>query len=637
MAELFNAIAVCRVACKLIVILAPGQPFVLGSQLVIGSDSDVTLVGSASARPTLSASSGRIVSVAAGGRLALRHVNLEGSHIPGGAVSVEQGGVEQGGCAMVQGGSTLELNRCQLARCQASSAGGAIFVHVGATLLMSESEIIESHVVSPFSARTHGWGGGVYMQGGMATLNHSNITNCTATGWGAIGGALAMMSGALRTSHTVVRGCIAMGLVSGRGGGMFILDASAAIDEATFESCASRSHVSAWSHSQPARPLRAGGGIYVAGDSNVSVVDSLFSRCSASGPRWAELRGAAIAIGVSGFWSAGVSAARVHIVRTLIEHSTAMGNWVWGASLAIGPGSKVWLRQSRVLNTTAGGYSWGRGIISVIDATLAIEGSLIAGVVLRANRGLWGGAISVSPGAQTLPSILQMHESRIADILLMSPALTAADDWLDSYEATAGGAVYVTGALTSTAISACEVSNVTLIGPRLTGAFVLNGGRAIVNTSSLSDITLNSTDVRPCQRPPCRQMSFHARGAGISVGAATSVIKSTRIANARAIVDDGAGGAGGEGGGLQVTGGDATIEATSIEGNFASGAGGGIFVRNGFVALIDRTILRGNSAGGGVGHTFMAVGGATACAQAESQTRSSTTIAPWAHMLHPVP
>ena len=139
--------------------------------------------------------------------------------------------------------------------------GGGVYVETGASFVLAGGTIYACGVQS---GANQAFGGGIYADGGSATMTGGAIRNCVvSTDYGASGGAIYAKAGSVTMSGGVISGCSAKD-----GGGILTSGCTVQITGGRIENC---------------KASGCGGGLFVSGHTNgpVSVLDTVISGCEA--------------------------------------------------------------------------------------------------------------------------------------------------------------------------------------------------------------------------------------------------------------------------------------------------------------------------------------------------------------------
>ncbi len=139
--------------------------------------------------------------------------------------------------------------------------GGGVYVETGASFVLAGGTIYACGVQS---GANQAFGGGIYADGGSATMTGGAIRNCVvSTVYGASGGAIYAKAGSVTMSGGVISGCSAKD-----GGGILTSGCTVQITGGRIENC---------------KASGCGGGLFVSGHTNgpVSVLDAAISGCEA--------------------------------------------------------------------------------------------------------------------------------------------------------------------------------------------------------------------------------------------------------------------------------------------------------------------------------------------------------------------
>ena len=139
--------------------------------------------------------------------------------------------------------------------------GGGVYVETGASFVLAGGTIYACGVQSGAQSA---FGGGIYADGGSATMTGGAIRNCVvSTVYGASGGAIYAKAGSVTMSGGVISGCSAKD-----GGGILTSGCTVQITGGRIENC---------------KASGCGGGLFVSGHTNgpVSVLDTVISGCEA--------------------------------------------------------------------------------------------------------------------------------------------------------------------------------------------------------------------------------------------------------------------------------------------------------------------------------------------------------------------
>ena len=139
--------------------------------------------------------------------------------------------------------------------------GGGVYVETGASFVLAGGTIYACGVQS---GANQAFGGGIYADGGSATMTGGAIRNCAvSTDYGASGGAIYAKAGSVTMSGGVISGCSAKD-----GGGILTSGCTVQITGGRIENC---------------KASGCGGGLFVSGHTNgpVSVLDTVISGCEA--------------------------------------------------------------------------------------------------------------------------------------------------------------------------------------------------------------------------------------------------------------------------------------------------------------------------------------------------------------------
>ena len=138
--------------------------------------------------------------------------------------------------------------------------GGGVYVETGASFVLAGGTIYACGVQS---GANQAFGGGIYADGGSATMTGGAIRNCVvSTDYGASGGAIYAKAGSVTMSGGVISGCSAKD-----GGGILTSGCTVQITGGRIENCKASEH---------------GGGLYISGHADqISVLDAAISGCEA--------------------------------------------------------------------------------------------------------------------------------------------------------------------------------------------------------------------------------------------------------------------------------------------------------------------------------------------------------------------
>ena len=138
--------------------------------------------------------------------------------------------------------------------------GGGVYVEAGASFELAGGTIYACGVQS---GANQAFGGGIYADGGSATMTGGAIRNCVvSTDYGASGGAIYAKAGSVTMSGGVISGCSAKD-----GGGILTSGCTVRITGGRIENCKASEH---------------GGGLYIGGHADqISVLDAAISGCEA--------------------------------------------------------------------------------------------------------------------------------------------------------------------------------------------------------------------------------------------------------------------------------------------------------------------------------------------------------------------
>jgi len=138
--------------------------------------------------------------------------------------------------------------------------GGGVYVEAGASFELAGGTIYACGVQS---GANQAFGGGIYADGGSATMTGGAIRNCVvSTDYGASGGAIYAKAGSVTMSGGVISGCSAMD-----GGGILTSGCTVRITGGRIENC---------------KASGRGGGLYIGDHADqISVLDAAISGCEA--------------------------------------------------------------------------------------------------------------------------------------------------------------------------------------------------------------------------------------------------------------------------------------------------------------------------------------------------------------------
>ena len=138
--------------------------------------------------------------------------------------------------------------------------GGGVYVEAGASFELAGGTIYACGVQS---GANQAFGGGIYADGGSATMTGGAIRNCVvSTDYGASGGAIYAKAGSVTMSGGVISGCSAMS-----GGGILTSGCTVRITGGRIENC---------------KASGRGGGLYIGDHADqISVLDAAISGCEA--------------------------------------------------------------------------------------------------------------------------------------------------------------------------------------------------------------------------------------------------------------------------------------------------------------------------------------------------------------------
>ena len=458
--------------------------------------------------------------------------------------------------------------------------GGGIFNNTGGTVNVTDLTVISNNTATGNLA-TDG-GGGIYNDGGTVTVDgFSQITfNSATVGAGSGGGIFNNTGGTL----TVTDATIAGNTANRAGGG--IEDASGGGFGTTLTNVGLNDNVA---QGGGAGAPGNGGGLHVTGAGDISITGG-------------TVNGNSAALEGGGLWNgAGI----MTIAGTTIDGNTASGAGAddGGGGIFNNAGDVVITGATSITNNVANGAAGsGGGIFNNASGTITATGTVITGNT--ANRA--GGGIEDAGGAgfgTTLTNVTLNNNVAQGGGVAGSPGNGG------GLHVSGGGNVTITGGTVNGNSAALEggglwngsgtmtIDAATINGNTASGDATDDGGGGIFNNDGVVDIS-NSTI--------SNNVANGTLGHGGGILSVDTLITSNVTISGNS--------ASGEGGGIDVESGTATINNTTIANNQAGGGGGGINVDTGTVTL-NSTLVATNLSGtvasditGTVSGTFNLVG-----------------------------
>ena len=146
---------------------------------------------------------------------------------------------EDGGCVLVEGeGSILTAEHMAVSDCQVlDQGGGPFFAHLGGGIAATAGAQLRLDGVQVERCRSNG-GGGIALQGSSGAFTDCWLQGCTtnlATSIGATGAGIYLMGRSVATGHG--GGIANCSSEHGYGGGMYCVDSSYEMRDATISGC----------------------------------------------------------------------------------------------------------------------------------------------------------------------------------------------------------------------------------------------------------------------------------------------------------------------------------------------------------------------------------------------------------------